>query len=219
MQRRHGPLRGWHDDTTRRRHDDLSWCGLVAYQPVATNKRHLPADLAAQERLATADLLRGLIEVDARRLYLREGCSSLSPTARRLQPYRSRPCPPSSRVSLPAARMPRMETLRPYLIAGAVIGVLIAWSWYFQSWSNSRTARRSRSPLWLGFSATAASALFLMAGVTGFNLSRHSQFSTGSAWTDGVIWWEVVVGLVLASAAIYLVRRGVREIAGRLGHI
>ena len=33
--------------------------------------------LAACERAATIDLLRSLIEVDARRLYLREGCSSL----------------------------------------------------------------------------------------------------------------------------------------------
>jgi hypothetical protein len=33
--------------------------------------------LAACERAATADLLRSLIELDARRLYLREGCSSL----------------------------------------------------------------------------------------------------------------------------------------------
>jgi hypothetical protein len=33
--------------------------------------------LALQERRATANLLRALIEVDTRRLYLREGCSSL----------------------------------------------------------------------------------------------------------------------------------------------
>ena len=33
--------------------------------------------LALRERVATADLLRRLIEVDTRRLYLREGCASL----------------------------------------------------------------------------------------------------------------------------------------------
>ena len=33
--------------------------------------------LALRERVATADLLRCLIEVDTRRLYLREGCASL----------------------------------------------------------------------------------------------------------------------------------------------
>jgi hypothetical protein len=33
--------------------------------------------LAQRERVATADLLRCVIEVDTRRLYLREGCASL----------------------------------------------------------------------------------------------------------------------------------------------
>jgi hypothetical protein len=33
--------------------------------------------LAAQERTATAALIRSLMELDARRLYLSEGCSSL----------------------------------------------------------------------------------------------------------------------------------------------
>jgi len=33
--------------------------------------------LVACERMATAALLRSLMELDARRLYLREGCSSL----------------------------------------------------------------------------------------------------------------------------------------------
>ena len=50
----------------------------------------------------------------------------------------------------------------------------------------------SQSPLWLGFSTTAASALFLVAGITGFKLDKHSRFVTGTAWTNGVIWWETV---------------------------
>ena len=33
--------------------------------------------LVANERVATAALLKSLMEIDARRLYLREGCSSL----------------------------------------------------------------------------------------------------------------------------------------------
>jgi hypothetical protein len=112
-----------------------------------------------------------------------------------------------------------METLLPYLFVGAVIVVLIAWSWHFHFWSNSPTARRSRSPLWLGFTATAASALFLIAGIIGFNLSKRSRFFSGTAWTDGVIWWEVVVGLLLVPAAIYLLRRGARDIDRRLSRI
>jgi len=109
-----------------------------------------------------------------------------------------------------------VDSLSPYLVLGAVVVVLIAWSWQFHFWSNSPTARRSRSPLWLGFTATAASALFLIAGIIGFNLSKRSRFFTGTAWSEGVIWWQVVVGLVLVPVAIYLLRRGVRDIERRL---
>ncbi len=112
-----------------------------------------------------------------------------------------------------------METLSPYLFVGAVILVLIAWSWHFHFWSNSPIARRSRSPLWLGFTATAASAMFLIAGVIGFNLSTRSRFLAGTAWTDSVIWWQVVIGLVLVPVAIYLLRRGARDVARTLGRI
>jgi uncharacterized membrane protein len=91
--------------------------------------------------------------------------------------------------------------------------------WHFQFWSNSPTARRSRSPLWLGFTATAASALFLIAGIIGLNLSKRRRFFDGTAWADGVIWWQVVVGLVLVPVAVYLLRRGARDIDRRLGRI
>ena len=112
-----------------------------------------------------------------------------------------------------------MDSLSPALFLGAAIVVLIAWSWHFHFWSNSPTARRSRSPLWLGFTATAASALFLIAGIIGFDLSKRSRLFTGTAWTEGVIWWQVAVGLVLVPLAIYLVRRGVQDIERRLSRI
>ena len=111
-----------------------------------------------------------------------------------------------------AVRIRPMETLLSYLFAGAVIVLVIARSWQFHFWSDSPTARRSRSPLWLGFTATASSALFLIAGLIGFNLSRRSRFFAGTAWADGVIWWEVLVGIVLVPVAIYLLRRGIRDI-------
>jgi hypothetical protein len=112
-----------------------------------------------------------------------------------------------------------METLLPYLFVGPVIVVVMAWWWHFHFLSNSPTARRMRSPLWLGFTATSASALFLVAGFIGFSLNRRSRFFTGTAWTDGVIWWQVVVGLVLAPVAIYLLWRGVRDIGRQLSRI
>jgi len=72
----------------------------------------------------------------------------------------------------------------------------------------------------VGFTATAASALFLIAGlIIGLNLSKRSRFFIGTAWTDGVIWWQVVVGLVLVPVAVYLLRRGARDVDRRLGRI
>ena len=112
-----------------------------------------------------------------------------------------------------------MDTLLASLLAGAVIVVLIGWWWHFHFWSKSPGARRSQSPLWLGFSTTAASALFLVAGIIGFRLDKHSRFVAGTAWTNGVIWWEVAVGLVLVPLAIYFLRRGVSDIERSLRHI
>lgn len=112
-----------------------------------------------------------------------------------------------------------MASLLPYLFVGGVILVLIAWSWHFDFWSNSPTARRSRSPVSLGFTATAASALFLIAGILGLNLRDRGVFSNTDAWTDGVIWWQVMVGLALVPLAVYLLRRGARDIERRIGRI
>ncbi|MGH9408133.1 MAG: hypothetical protein ACRD1V_01610 [Vicinamibacterales bacterium] len=92
-----------------------------------------------------------------------------------------------------------------------VIAIVIAWSCGFDAWSMSGTLRRSRSPLWTGFSLTAASALFLVTGLIGYNLSQHDRFVTGT-WADGVILWQVVVGLVMLPVAIHFLRRGVRDI-------
>jgi uncharacterized membrane protein len=112
-----------------------------------------------------------------------------------------------------------VETLSPYLFVGGVIAVLIAWSWHFHFWSNSPTARRSRSPLWLGFTATATSALFLIAGVMGHNLNKRGQLFSSTARTDDVIWWEVAIGIVLVPVAIYLLWRGVRAVNRELGRV
>jgi succinate dehydrogenase hydrophobic anchor subunit len=105
-----------------------------------------------------------------------------------------------------------VETFLRYLFVGAVIAVLFTWWWHFHTWSNSPRARRARSPLWLGFSASAAAMMFLIAGMIGFNLSKRARFFDGTAWADGVIWWQVASGLALLPVAIYLLRRGVREL-------
>ena len=69
-----------------------------------------------------------------------------------------------------------------------------------------------RGPLWPAFSSTFVSILFLGAGVFGYYLSRHERFVAGTAWRDGVIWWQVWVGLGLLVFAGAMWRRGLRSI-------
>ena len=59
---------------------------------------------------------------------------------------------------------------------------------------------------WLAISATVAACVFLSAGISGYRLSRHERFVSGSAWTGGVLWSEVAIGLIAGVVAIYLWR-------------
>ncbi len=71
------------------------------------------------------------------------------------------------------------------------------------------------TPLWLAFSATAASIMFVVAGAIGYNLSKHSRFLAGIAWSPAVIWWEIGVGVALAVLSALLWRQGVRSLHTR----
>src|SRR5689334_24342180 len=104
-----------------------------------------------------------------------------------------------------------MRALPSLLFVGAIAVAFLAWLWHY-AWSDGTVARRSRSPLWIGFSTSAAAALFVVAGLIGFNLDRHSRSAIGGAWSGEVIWWEVLLGLVLVPAAVALVRRGIRDL-------
>jgi hypothetical protein len=70
-----------------------------------------------------------------------------------------------------------------------------------------------RGPLWTAFSSTFTSALFLGAGAIGYNLSTSDRFVEGTAWRDGVIWWEVWIGIGLLVFAVVMWRRGLRAIS------
>ena len=89
-----------------------------------------------------------------------------------------------------------------------IVALLVTWELFLYKSSGGR----NRSPLWLAFSTTAAAALFLVAGAIGYTLSKHARFFDGTSWSDGVIWWQVGVGLALLPLAAYFWRRGLRSI-------
>jgi hypothetical protein len=87
-----------------------------------------------------------------------------------------------------------LDALLTFAMIAAVVG-----AWWFGWLPQHYTAR----PLWWAFSATAASALFLVSGLIGYDLSRHSRFIHHTAWPPTMILWEVAVGLALGALAVY----------------
>ena len=71
---------------------------------------------------------------------------------------------------------------------------------------------RRRRPIFNALSLTAAAVLFLTTGVMGYTLSKHDRFVAGTAWTDGVIWWQVAAGAVLLVPAAFFWRSGLRRL-------
>ena len=111
---------------------------------------------------------------------------------------------------------PGMEAVTSYLYLAGFLAVLVAWSYYAHGWSDRPSAERMRSWLWGGFTASAASALFLISGFIGWKLNMHGQLFSNTEWTGSVIWPQVGVGLALVPFAVYLLRRGAREIDRRI---
>jgi hypothetical protein len=108
-----------------------------------------------------------------------------------------------------------VDALQPVLIIVGGIIVVIAGTWLLNR-RPSPVARHRHNPLWLGFTMTAASLLFLISGFIGFNLSRRDRFLTGTAWSESIIWWEVAMGAAILPIAAYLLYRGGQEINARL---
>lgn len=103
-----------------------------------------------------------------------------------------------------------VDQVIPVLIVVAFLG---GWWWFLYK----RSGGRLWSPLWIAVSATAAAALFIVAGALGYTLNRHERFADGTAWSDTVIWWEVGVGLLLVPLAAYFWRKGFHTL--RLGSL
>jgi hypothetical protein len=88
------------------------------------------------------------------------------------------------------------------------VALLAAWNLFLYR----RSGGRAWNPLWMAFSATAAAVLFLVAGTIGYTLDRHDRFVAHTAWSGGVIWWEIGVGLGTALLAACLWRKGLQSI-------
>jgi hypothetical protein len=108
-----------------------------------------------------------------------------------------------------------VNALQPVVIVAGGILFVVAWIWFINRRQNP-VARHRQNPLWLGFTMTAASLLFLISGFIGFNLSRRDRFLNGTAWSESIIWWEVAMGAALLPIAAYLLYRGGQEINARL---
>jgi hypothetical protein len=79
------------------------------------------------------------------------------------------------------------------------------------AWVQYRLSRgRLYSPLWMAFSATFAANLFIVTGLLGINLSRHPRFIVGTQ--SAVIWPQVIIGVALLPATVYLWRRALRSL-------
>ena len=75
---------------------------------------------------------------------------------------------------------------------------------------------RRWSPIWGAFTATTVSAVYLIAGFSGYHLERRARFFSDAAWSNGIIWWEVGAGAAVMPIALYFWRRGAAEIERRL---
>lgn len=88
------------------------------------------------------------------------------------------------------------------------LAVIAAWNLFLYKQSGGRMW----SPLSMAITATATAILFVVSGSIGYTLNRHDQFVAHTAWTGGVIWWQIGVGLSAAAVAVFLWRMGLRSI-------
>ena len=89
-----------------------------------------------------------------------------------------------------------------------MVAFLAAWNLFLYRQSGGRMWR----PLSMVITATATALLFIVSGSIGYTLSRHDRFVAQTAWTDGVIWSQVWIGVTVAAFAVVLWRQALRSI-------
>lgn len=98
------------------------------------------------------------------------------------------------------------------LTIAMVVALIAVW------WFGLFPFHSTRNSLWMAFTASVASPLYLIAGLAGYNLSRHDRFVTHSAWSPSVLWWEVGVGLALVPVAFYFWRKSFQSFNAARSH-
>jgi multisubunit Na+/H+ antiporter MnhG subunit len=65
-------------------------------------------------------------------------------------------------------------------------------------------------PLHAAFSATTFGIVFLVAGTIGYTIKKSNWTLVSGTWSDGVVWWEIVYGVVALVFAVYFWRKGLQ---------
>jgi hypothetical protein len=94
------------------------------------------------------------------------------------------------------------------VVVVALVAALGAWGRF----QHTSSRGRMMSPMWLAFTATALSILFLTAGAVGYKINHGMPFMVPTAWTDHVIWRQIWVGAGAAVASVFLWRAGLRSL-------
>jgi hypothetical protein len=68
-----------------------------------------------------------------------------------------------------------------------------------------------RNVYWSAFTLTAVAVLFLAAGLSGYNLSRHTRFLVGTSWSGHILWGQVWGGLAAAAGGAFFWRQVIRD--------
>ena len=103
---------------------------------------------------------------------------------------------------------------------GTVIAVVAMVAAVVAGW-NVLLYKRPLGPKWTALSmavtTTFAALFFIGSGSVGYALSRHDRFVAHTAWTNGVIWAQVWVGLAVAACAVVLWRRALQSMRSGSG--
>lgn len=78
---------------------------------------------------------------------------------------------------------------------------------FVQTTDRVPRSQRSRARYQRVFGAGTGGLLLLIAGLSGWDLRHSRGWFQGAQWVDGVVWWQVGIGVGLLLVAVSLARR------------